>query len=58
MGAEVGWLEPHFQAGCFGWVLPAGVLRAAATPAWPLLLLAESFSNCKKYALKGLSASV
>lgn len=50
MGAEVGWLEPHFQAGCSGWVLPAGVLRG--------LLLAEGLSNHKKCALKGLSASV
>lgn len=57
MGAEVGWLEPHFRAGCSGWVLQAGVLRAAAAPAWPLLLLA-GLSKHKKCALKGLSASV
>lgn len=42
---EVGWLGPHFQAGCYGWVLPAGVLGAAAAPVWPLTLLAESFNN-------------
>ena len=42
---EVGWLGPRFWAGCSGWVLPAEVLGAEAAPAWPLPLLAESFSN-------------